>query len=292
VTRPVVAGVDGSPASLVAADVAARMAAARSLPVHLVHGYLHPFGYGVAIDPYAGLPPPTEDAERMLEKAAATVRTAWPGLVVEARQVPGGPAVTLIEESRRAELIVVGGRGHGGFAGLLLGSVGAQVAGHAHCPVMVIRPPDRPPPDQGPVMVGVDGSPGCASALAFAADEAARRGSTLTVVHAWCVDAFHHKAETYAGVELACRNAAAALVADAAATARRQSPGLAIEERLVQTLNPEHALVEASRDAGLVVVGSRGLGGFVGLVLGSVGQALLHHAMCPVVIAHPLGHRV
>jgi nucleotide-binding universal stress UspA family protein len=291
----------------VAADVAARMAAARSLPLHLVHGYLHPFGYGVAIDPYAGLPPPSEDAERMLEKAAATLRGAWPDLVVQARQMPGGPAATLIEESRRAELVVVGGRGHGGFAGLPLGSVGAQVGGHAHCPVMVIRPPDLPPPDRGPVMVirppdlpppdrgpvmvGVDGSPGCTPALAFAADEAARRGSTLTVVHAWSVDAFHHKADTYAGVEAACRAAAVALVADATATARRQSPGLAIEERLVQTLNPAPVLIEASRDAGLVVVGSRGRGGFAGLVLGSVGQALLHHAMCPVVIAHPLGHR-
>lgn len=291
-TRPVIAGVDGSPASLVAARHAAEAAVNRSLPLHLVHGYLHASAYGVPIDPYSlVLPGPPKEADRMLAEAAAELRSAWPGLTVEARQVPGGPAATLIEESRRAELVVVGSRGRDGFAGLLLGSVSAQVAAHAHCPVLVVRPPDRPVPSSGPVVVGVDGSPGSAPALAFATDEAARRATTLVVLHAWSVDATRTMRETYADTEAASRATGAELLADAAATAHRRRPGLGVDERLVHTLNPEQTLVEASRDAALVVVGSRGRGGFAGLLLGSVSQALIHHAQCPVVVAHPHTHQ-
>jgi nucleotide-binding universal stress UspA family protein len=291
-TRPVIAGVDGSPASLVAAQYAAEAAHHRSHPLHLVHGYLHPFGYGIPVDPYAvELPAPPDDAERMLKAAAEQLRDARPGLVVQVRQVPGGPAATLVEESLRAELVVVGSRGRGGFAGLLLGSVSAQVAGHAHCPVLVVRPADRVAAGAGPVVVGVDGSPGSEPALTYAADEAARRGRPLAVVHAWWIDAVRHVGDTFAEADVESRAAATDLVAAAAERARQMHPGLAVEQRLEHSLNPEHTLVAASRDAVLVVVGSRGRGGFTGLLLGSVSQALIHHAECPVVIAHPHGHR-
>ncbi len=273
--RPVVVGVDGSPPSLVAAEHAAQAAVWRSRPLHLVHGYLHPLGYGVPINPYElGLPSPTEDGRKMLEQTAAELVDQWPGLTVEVRQVAGGPGATLVEESRRAELVVVGSRGLGGFAGLLLGSVGTQVAAHGHCPVLVIRPPDRPVPTEGPVLVGVDGSESAELAVGYGAEEAARRGATLVLLHV------ADERDTGDGGE------AAALLATAGAAARGSHRGLTVEERVVAAPKPDQALIEATGDAALVVAGSRGRGGFTGLLLGSVSQALVHHARCPVLIAH------
>ncbi|MEV1286488.1 universal stress protein [Micromonospora sp. NPDC049679] len=286
--KPVIAGVDGSAASVVAAEHAASAAVSRSLPLHLVHAYLHPFGYGVGIDPYAvGLPHPTPEAERMLAETADKLRASWPGLTVETRQVPGGPAVSLIDESRHAELVVVDNRGFGGFSGLLLGSVSAQVAAHAHCPVLVVRPPDRALSSSAPVVVGVDGSAGCVPALHLAADEAARRNTSLIMIHAWSPEASQTMHDTDAD---AAREMAAGLLADAAAHVRERHPTLTLEQRLLDTPTPERALAEASQDADLVVVGARGRGGFTGLLLGSVSQALLHHAHCPVLVARPHPH--
>ncbi|WP_341720424.1 universal stress protein [Micromonospora sp. FIMYZ51] len=277
--RAVVVGVDGSPPSLVAAEHAAQAAVWRSRPLHLVHGYLHPLGYGVPINPYdVGLPAPSEDGRKMLEQAAAELVDRWPGLSVEVRQVAGGPGATLVEESRRAELVVVGSRGLGGFAGLLLGSVGTQVAAHGHCPVLVVRPPDRPIPTEGPVLVGVDGSESAELAVGYGADEASRRGAELVLVH--IAD------ERDAGADAPATD----LLATAAAAARGSHPELTVTERLITAPKPDQALIEASGSAALVVAGSRGRGGFTGLLLGSVSQALVHHARCPVLVAHPYGH--
>lgn len=291
-TDPVVAGLDGSPASVTAAQHAAEAAVMRSAPLLLVHGYLHPFRYGIPFDPYAiRLPPPSEEATRMLDEVAGGLRDRWPNLTVAVRQAPGGPAAALIDKSQNAQLVVVGSRGHGGFAGLLLGSVSAQVAAHAHCPVLVVRPGDRPVPSTGPVVVGVDGSAGSAPALAFAADEAARRGLPLAVTHVWSMRASTPVRGSYAETEATARAGAEALLAEAVATVRQHHPELAVDARLVHALDPEQVLIEASADASVVVIGSRGRGGFTGLLLGSVSQALVHHAHCPVVIAHRRGHR-
>lgn len=270
--RPVVVGVDGSPPSLVAAEHAAQEAVWRSRPLHLVHGYLHPLGYGVPINPYeVGLPAPSEDGRKMLEQTTTELVDRWPSLTVEVRQVAGGPGATLVEESRRAELVVVGSRGLGGFAGLLLGSVGTQVAAHGHCPVLVVRPPDRPLPTDGPVLVGVDGSESAELAVGHAAEEAVRRGGALLLVHV--------SGERDVDGEQ--------LLAMAAAATRGSHPGLTVEERVITGRKADEALIEASEQAALVVVGSRGRGGFAGLLLGSVSQALVHHSRCPVLVAHP-----
>ncbi|MGC5333616.1 universal stress protein [Micromonospora sp. DT62] len=283
--RPVVVGVDGSPASLLAAEHAARAAVLRSRPLHLVHGYLHPLGYGVPVNPYdLGLPAPTEEAQKMLETTAADLAERCPGLTVEVRQVAGGPGATLVEESRRAELVVVGSRGLGGFAGLLLGSVGTQVAAHAHCPVLVVRPAEEPIPVAGPVLVGVDGSEPAELAVGYAADEAARRGDGLVLLHVQPPDGDRPTAPEPTETQ------AAELLDTAAAAVRGSHPGLAVEGRVLRAPKDEQALVEASGDAALVVVGSRGRGGFAGLLLGSVSQALVQHAHCPVLVARPYGH--
>lgn len=275
--RPVVVGVDGSPPSLVAAEQAAQVAVWRSRPLHLVHGYLHALGYGVPINPYeVGLPAPSEDAQEMLEQVAGELTDRRPGLTVEVRQVAGGPGATLVEESRRADLVVLGSRGLGGFAGLLLGSVGTQVATHAHCPVLVVRSTDEPVPVDGPVLAGVDGSESAELAVGYAADEAARRATTLVLVH---VARDGDDTDDPPG-----------LLATAGAAARGSRPGLVVEEQVLRSDRPDRALVEASARAALVVVGSRGRGGFAGLLLGSVGQTLVQHSHCPVLVARPHGH--
>ncbi|MET7752084.1 universal stress protein [Micromonospora sp. NPDC005367] len=286
--RPVVVGVDGSPASLVAAEEAARAAVRRQLPLHLVHGYLHPLGYGVPLNPYdLGVPAPTEPAQRMLEQTAAELAGDRPGLHVEVRQVAGGPGAALVEESHRAELVVVGSRGLGGFTGLLLGSVGAQVAAHAHCPVLVVRPAGGPAPVLGPVLVGVDGSESASLAVRYAAEEAVRRGAELVLVHVTGGD--HADAvgarDPRAGGPTPPEDEP--LLATAVAAARVEHPDLTVTGRTVRAASAEQALIEASRDAALVVVGTRGRGGFTGMLLGSVSQALVQHAHCPVLVAHP-----
>lgn len=272
--RPVVVGVDGSPSSLVAAEHAARAAVLRSRPLHLVHGYLHPSGYGVPINPYElGIPKPNDEAQSMLDQLAADLADRWPGLTTEVRQVAGGPGATLVEESRRAELVVVGSRGHGGFAGLLLGSVGSQVTAHAQSPVLVVRPTEGPIAVGGPVLVGVDGSELAEVAVGQAADEATRQQTKLVLVHV------HPPGATDA----------AEVLDTAAAAVRGSHPGLTVTTRQLRAEKPDQALIDASRDAALMVVGSRGRGGFTGMLLGSVSQSLVQHAHCPVLVAHPYG---
>ncbi|MET7807673.1 universal stress protein [Micromonospora chersina] len=286
--RPVVVGVDGSSTSLTAAEHAARAAVARSRPLHLVHGYLHPLGYGVPLNPYdLGVPAPTEESHKMLEQVAAELVGRHPTLRVEVRQVAGGPGATLVEESRRAELVVVGSRGVGGFAGLLLGSVSNQVAQHAHCPVLVVRPAEQPIPVRGPVLVGVDGSELAGHAVRLAADEAVRRDADLVLVHVRTPERGAVAPDAAAEATAAGQAESAELLAGAAARIRADHPVLSVVERPVVGASPEQALIEASGEAALVVVGSRGRGGFAGLLLGSVSQALVQHAHCPVLVAHP-----
>ncbi|MFE9193785.1 universal stress protein [Micromonospora sp. NPDC007208] len=287
--RPVVAGVDGSPSSLVAAEHAARAALLRSRPLLLVHGYLHPSGYGVPLNPYdVGVPVPSEEAQKMLERTAAELTGRWPGLVVEVRQVAGGPGVTMIEESRRAELVVVGSRGLGGFAGLLLGSVGAQVAAHAHCPVLVVRPDEQPIPVDGPVLVGVDGSESSRLAVGVGADEAALRDVPLVLVHVGPLDGDRTVPEEIEESQAAYQAEAVRLLADASAVVRAEHPDVVVREHPVRAAGAAQGLIEASGTASLLVVGTRGRAGFAGLLLGSVSQAAIHHAHCPVLVAHPV----
>ena len=276
--RPVVVGVDGSDPSVAAARHAAGIAAGRGAPVRLVHGYLHPGGYGsVPLEPYVGYPPPPPPhGEAMLDAVATTLRGEHPGLEVSTTQVLGGGAGTLIAESREAQLVVVGCRGRGGFTGLLLGSISAQVAAHAHCPVLVVRPPEpAAPAADAPVVVGVDGSTGSTAALQYAAAEAARRRRRLRII--------------YAGVPSTGEAAAHAeeLLAEAVHEARSLQPDLAVEGRVLPGPGAAEGLIDASAEAAAVVVGSRGRGGFTGLLLGSVSQAMIHHAHCPVLVIPP-----
>ncbi|MET8371132.1 universal stress protein [Micromonospora profundi] len=286
--RPVVAGVDGSPSSLVAAEHAARAALLRSRPLLLVHGYLHPLGYGVPLNPYdLGVPAPSAEAQKMLERTAADLADRWPGLSVEVRQVAGGPGATMVEESRRADLVVVGSRGLGGFVGLLLGSVGAQVAAHAHCPVLVVRPDEQPIDMDAPVLVGVDGSEASRLAAGYGAAEATLRKVPLVLVHVGPPGEDRATPEEIEESQAAYQAEAVRLLADASAAVRAEYPDLVVREHPVRAAGAAQGLIEASATASLLVVGTRGRHGFTGLLLGSVSQAVIQHAHCPVLVAHP-----
>lgn len=313
---PVVAGVDGSESALDAVRCAAAEAADRRRGLRLVAVFT-PLPSGTRHD--LGLAPVyREQAMGVLREqlaAAAEVATAAaPGIEVETELRTGYPAQVLVEESHGASLTVVGSRGLGGFSGLLVGSVAVAVAAHGGSPVLVVRGDgaarggsaaggagaaggdgaagsagvvDGDGASQAglPVVLGVDGSPAGEAAVGLAFETAARRAVPLRAVHAWS-DVVLDPAVAVLIDREAMETEERALLAERLAGWSQKYPDVEVEHVLVRD-RPAHALVEESARAGLVVVGSRGRGGLAGLLLGSVGHALLHHARSPVLIARP-----
>ncbi|MGC1211819.1 MAG: universal stress protein [Micromonospora sp.] len=263
---PVVVGVDGSPEATRAVRQAAREASWRRLPLRVVHAFIWPL-FNVPLNQPTFGPPESglrNQAEKIAREAAAQARAEAPEIEVRAVVADGAPAPILIREARTATMVVLGSRGLGGFSGLLLGSVALQVTPHAPGPVLVVRGESAP---AGPVVVGVDRSPHSALAVGLAFEEAHLRRARLQAVHA--------------GEE--CGHSGAQVLAVSLADWTDRYPEVRVEQLQI-TKRPAAALVEAARDAQLVVVGARGRGGFSGLLLGSVSQALLHHAPCPVAV--------
>ncbi|MEU7474027.1 universal stress protein [Streptomyces sp. NPDC044984] len=269
----VIVGVDGSPSSLAAVDVAAREALLRGACLRIVHAFSRP----TDLDPMI---------HGVLARAEQRAHDRAPGLEI-ARTVASGETLTVLRsESRHAVLTVVGGRGHGGFGGLLLGSTVVQLAAHGHGPLLVVR--GRPDPE-GPVLLAVDGSPAGDAAAEFAFAEGALRGAPLVAMHVWNT---WSEPTPYEGpadplnvvVDLdRLRQRHQRLLEETVARHRDARPGVAVELRL-ERARVRHALLDASREAQLVVSGARGHGGFTGMLLGSVSQALLYHAGCPVAV--------
>jgi nucleotide-binding universal stress UspA family protein len=292
---PVVVGVDGSEHSLTAADLAADEAARRGLPLEVVHGFVLPVPSQTAMIP-PDLPPfgtasdlgeellreqaaLRQQAEQLLHDAAARVHATHPDLPVVSRLRDGYPAGVLADASRQARLVVVGHRGLGGFAGMLVGSVGVQLAHHAACPVIIVR---GEAVADAPVVVGVDGSEGSRRAAEFAAEAAEGYQTPLIVLYAWVGDAGWPPAMAQAGQP---PPAVPDIVTQTVTDLTDKHPQIGVHPEVRQHMPAHEALVAASKHARLVVVGSRGLGGFRGLLLGSVSQALIHHAHCPVAVA-------
>ncbi|ROO88488.1 nucleotide-binding universal stress UspA family protein [Actinocorallia herbida] len=284
--KPVVAGVDGSEPAYAAVEWAAAEAARRHLPLRLVYAVPSrllehssaPGAEAVRQDLRDGC---LQALRRGADRATATDRTVR----VESELIPGGAAAALVGEGERAALLVVGGRGHGELTGLLLGSVTGQVAAHAPCPVAVVRHVE--PPTHNEVVVGVDTAESAQPALEFAFAEAAARGARLRAVHAWTHPAGTGHGEMQPVVfdpELVAEEEGLVL-AEALAGWRARHPDVEVIPEVVRG-RAVRALAGASASADVLVVGSRGRGGFPGLVLGSVGRAMLHHAHCPVIVAH------
>ncbi|MFI1951215.1 universal stress protein [Streptomyces xinghaiensis] len=276
-TGPVVVGVDGSPSSLEAVDTAAREARLRSAELRLVHAFVWPAMHVPAepspLGPAQGVL--REEVERVMAEAVRRARAQAPDAGLTHAVIAGEPLAVLEAQSRRASLLVVGSRGQGRFTEVLVGSVAVHLAGHSRCPVLVMR--GRPVPG-GPVVVAVDGSEEGRAAVDFAFAEAALRGAGLVAVYV--------AADTQAG---GARAEGERVLADALSRADRPGTEVAASTRLM-TGPVRQALIEESAGAQLLVVGARGLGGFTGLILGSVSQALLHHAHCPVVVVRHRGN--
>jgi nucleotide-binding universal stress UspA family protein len=281
---PVVVGVDGSASSLVAVDLAAREAAARKRPLCIVHAFIWPY-LNVPLDPSPYGPPEggfRNEAKRILAAAYVRASAAAPGVEIDGELVTGDAAAVLIERSHSAALVVLGDRGLGGFTGLLVGSVAVQVAAHATGPIIVTRGTADP---TAPVLLGVDGSPVNDPAVGFAFEAAALRGVPIVALHAWS-----HPVATGPGDMLPLAYDIAdveaeetRVLAEALAGWHEKFPDVIVHRTVVHG-SPRKALIEASHHAQLAVVGSRGRGGFTGLLLGSVSQAMLHHAACPVAV--------
>lgn len=284
---PVVVGVDGSPSALAAVEAAAQEALLRGARLHVVHAFIWPAMHV----PPGGSPlgPPTggvrESIEHVLAEALERALAAAPGVMAD-HAVVAGEAVTALEaESRTAQLMVVGHRGSGGFAGLRLGSTSVHLAAHSHCPVMVVR--DRPVKD-GPVLVAVDGPRHSRGAIAFAFQEASLRGADLVALHVWGTWSDHGDTRPVDVVDLigdveTLQAHEEQLLDEALSGHRGEHPEVPVRARVVRG-RTRPTLIEASRGAQLMVVGARGRGGFTGLLLGSVSQAVLHHADCPVTV--------
>ncbi|MEU9247369.1 universal stress protein [Streptomyces sp. NPDC048385] len=290
----VVVGVDGSSSSLAAVETAAREARWRGAGLRVVHGFLWPAMH-MPLGP-SPLGPPEGGIRNMVEhlvaEAVARARSAAPEVDVSHAVVTGEPLTVLEAQSRGAELVVVGSRGMGGFVGLLVGSTAVHLAAHGRCPVLVVRETGD---DAGPVVLGVDGSATGESAVDFAFAEAAWRGAGLVALHAWTtwnapLPAPQDAAVPYANPSGELGQEEERLLAEALAGYRERYPEVAVKHQVVHGRTRE-ALIEASRSAQLLVVGARGRGGFAGLLLGSVSQAVLHHAHCPVAVVRGSGGR-
>jgi nucleotide-binding universal stress UspA family protein len=260
----IVVGYGGSDEGWRAVDWAAAEAGRRGARLHIVHAYQLTWPAGYYDSPAAWIPREARGrAERILD--AAVNRARERGADVTGVAVHDAPASALL--SAGGQLIVVGSHGAGGLTGLVMGSVSQQVATHARVPVAVVH--GRAGADTGPVVVGVDGSPSADVAIALA---------------------FEYEPPPTAVTPFGAVEAAESehLWASLAGWSAKY-PDVALDARLA--VGPAaKVLTGLSHTAQLVVVGSRGHGGFTGLLLGSVGQKLAQHAECPVLIAHAPEH--
>ena len=283
--HPIMVAVDGSAESDAAVRWAAREALLREADVTLVHVVAPvvvtwPVGYLRAS--YAEWQ--EENAQNAIEQAQkifqAEVGNEMPP-AVKAQVIHDYVAPGLVAASRDAEMIVAGSRGLGAISGTLLGSISRTLLHHARCPVAIIHTSEAPTADHAsPVLVGIDGSPASEAATALAFDEASRRQVDLVALHAWSdvgispvLGMDWHEYEDQ-GHEL---------LAERLAGWQEQYPDVHIQRRIVCD-RPAHWLVDESEHSQLVVLGSRGRGGFAGMLLGSVSTAVAEAAKCPVLV--------
>ncbi|MBO1417551.1 universal stress protein [Streptomyces sp. FH025] len=277
-TSTVAVGVDGSPASTAAAQWAAAEAELRGSSLRLVHAW--PWltdGVSTFAEP-DDLP---AAAQRTLAASADEVREQHPGLEVQTDAVLDAPVDGLLAAATDAELVVIGSRGLGGFAGLMLGSVSMAVAGRSSVPVVVVREGRE---GSGEVVVGVDAHTPEEEVIAFAFREAALRGARVRAVHGWDMPPlFGYAGGAVPAAEIAQLEALEAkLLSLALAGHREQHPQIEVVEDV--RLGAARGLVETSEGASLVVVGRRRRPIEFGPRLGRVAHAALHHAQAPVAV--------
>lgn len=280
----IVVGVDGSDGSNDALDWTLKELDLWDDPtLLLVHTWDYPYSLRGGFTS-GGADTLRADAEAVMDLAlkrigrtVATVQTQLKG---------GSAARALIDASSGADLVVLGARGRGGFASLLLGSVSQQVAEHASCPVVVKRPGAGR--TDGPVVVGVDDSDRSMAALTWAAAEAERRRTQLVIVHSYQMptpiyDISFATIQTLEDNMDAVQKAAEAFAAEQRGTVQALHPSLFVSSE-VAAGRAGSILADRAKDAALLVVGTAGRGELGAFVLGSVSREVLTHAAGPVVV--------
>jgi nucleotide-binding universal stress UspA family protein len=278
-------GVDGSADGDAAIRWAARDASIRSLPVTLIHV--------VAASPANSMMGPDgtmtqrqeDQARQIVERARRIVGELGGHKPAEVHTEVAYAAVVsaLIDASKDAQMVVVGSRGRGGVGRQMLGSVAWGLIKHAHCPVAVVHDPGTAQLEinhRAPVLVGIDGSPASEAATALAFDEASRRGVPLVALHAWSdVGVFPLLGMDWRKY----RDQGQEVLGERLAGWHEQYPEVHVRRRLVCDL-PARWLLDESKNAQLVVLGSRGRGGFPGMRLGSVTSRVVRSARVPVIV--------
>jgi nucleotide-binding universal stress UspA family protein len=293
-TAPVVVGVDGSEAADAAVDWAAETAAQRGRELRIVCG-LNLKEMRRVFEPYDVLEPPVLDRMRargseLVGRCAQRAIDTAPGLRVQTEVSKTDPARILLDYARTAYLVALGASGATGLAAHV-GSTMLAVASHAEGVVVVIRgDPDAEGRvrREGPVVVGMDCGPAGEPALGVAFEEAAERQAELVAVHVWDEMNVGRYADDLYGLypvpDIEVREQA--LVAERLAGWQEKYPEVLVNRRVYPT-EAAATLLAWSRDAQLMVSGSRGRGRLGRLLLGSTSNALVQHARCPVMIVHP-----
>jgi nucleotide-binding universal stress UspA family protein len=283
----IVVGTDGTASSHAAVRWAAREAVRRDVPLRVVHAFEWNWPgarYNIGSD---FIDVAREKAEAVTAAAIAQAQAAAPAVTVQGEDALGNPTAQLLAAAAGASLMVLGNRGRGGFASLLLGSVSQRVATHARCPVVIVR--GRTDAIDGPIVVGVDESDAADDVLGTAFELASARECALVAVRTFVPAVPLWIGEVPAADAEAAERAAQqqARLDDQLAGWHEKYPRVPVESLVSYESSPA-VLVEASGGAQLVVVGSHGHGSVAGTLLGSTGLQLLHHADCPVLITRPV----
>uniref|UniRef100_A0AAU1ZSB2 Universal stress protein n=1 Tax=Streptomyces sp. NBC_00093 TaxID=2975649 RepID=A0AAU1ZSB2_9ACTN len=285
-TRPITAGVDGTPESHAALDWAAREAVRRNLTLRVLHAWQL-----VPDQAFGAASRETHDAwvREGVDEAARTVAERHPELDVTVDVIEGSTTHTLAEAAAESELLVLGSRGHGALVGFLLGSVGQHVIAESTRPVVLVRAEDRASDEAGgrEVVVGQHGDPEeSAPALRFAFEAAAARGASVRAVRAWSLPPLFAYSpgslkllDEAGGMEPYEKNALAAALEPWI----ERFPDVPVTQHVEMGSAGEVLLSVASR-AQLLVVGRRARRSAVGARIGSVAHGVLHHAHCPVAV--------
>ncbi len=281
----IVVGADGSENSLRAVAWAAKQAQLTGSVLEIVLAFGPDYVY---VDQAEA----QEYMQKDVDEAMRQAETVAPGLEVTTKIFDRMPALPLIEESKEARLLVVGSRGRGGFASLLLGSVSRKCVHLANCPVVVvggrttggINDSEATPGDDLPhrIVVGIDGSPASIAAAEWAAKEAQLTGADLEVLTTW--EWPQNYGWSIYPSEYDPGHDGQVILDEVIGPIRAAHPDITINTTVAEG-HPAERLVQASEGADLLAVGSRGRGEFAGLLLGSVSEHCLTHSHCPVLVA-------
>ena len=280
-----VVGVDGSAASDAAVRWAAREATMRRLPIELLN-VVAPSLISSTMAPNDTITQGQETRAREIFGRARRIVDELsadnpPNVYSELAYAAVVPA--LVDASKNAQMVVVGRRGPEAFGRHMLGSVSSGLLHHAHCPVAVVHDPglaEHEIRDEAPILVGIDGSPASEGATALAFDEASYRGVPLIALHAWSdVGVFPILGQDWR----VYRDQGDEVLGERLAGWQERYLDVQVHPRLVCDV-PARWLIDESKNAQLVVVGSRGRGGYAGLQLGSVSSAVVQSADVPVIV--------